>query len=821
GISRQQLPPGHYLSATLNEEELRVAYFSTYDYELEVFKNKGQFACKLFDPDGLERTDAQVLADGKPVKYAAHHAAYRRRDWRIERLQVIVEQDTLFFAVDEKINRSRTAHTISQIGRKQPIRTLMVPYYTVSSLVNVVKDGISRSYWHGPRYYPFKGTIYQLTHPAPVAGYVTTSQPKYRPGDTLQISAYLTKPKGRPLAADSIQLQIGNYRHKLFKGKIGRQDKGRYTLKMAIPDSWPLDETYRISFNLPGILRRRVDPKISFRVEDYELAEYKLEVEASKDARLPRSAWLDVAASDVNGLALPNGLLQVTVLTNRFLSGSDTATLVLPDTLYTYSEPTDNQLERRIILPDSIFPKGYSLQVNVKTQLTGPSGEYQEVEQQMIVNRRHPLIPKLKVEGDSLLAFLAPLPSPAPAAAPKKEATLLTISPTQDTLRQTLQLPAKLALDHEQAQYQLRYGKQTVREILGRLEPTSGDPVRWSRDTLRLSFANPHQQPLRWQLLQEGVTIATGNQDTLTFERSGFVPEAPLRLQYQYLAGGKWRYEFNGFQAPAYHLLTEHPKVLDFTLSQPAKVKPGETVRVALKATDQKGRPAANVRLTAGTYNARFKKSPVTTPSYRSKRKYKRARQDYSQEEFHLDLRLAPPLWLLQDFGMDTALAYQLRFPQPSFSHVRSLDTILPDTLAVAHLAPFVVRNHDLETVRTVYANNRLVYWWHPNITTPYSIQVDTGWQEIQLRTDNHRYTKRLHFADRQQYVLSFDAERWVAAGWYRERITSPTRTELDNLYGQVFALTQMSGDQIYQFRSNPSQPIQSGYNRHNGTWSP
>ncbi len=814
-VVASQLAPGHYLSVRVEGAASHFKYFSTHRYEVQVAGTEGIFAARLFGPDGQERVDARMTADGKKVRYSPRHAAYRRRDWHIDLLKVIVDQDTLFYTVTESIRRSRTAHDLNQLGRKQPVRTLLTPYYTARSLVRVAKDGITRGYWHAPRYYPLQGTIYRLTHPQPVSGYVTTSQPKYRPGDTLRISAYLAKPKGKPLVADSVTLKISNRGRPVLQQKIGREEKGRYTLQMAIPEDWPLDNTYQLGFDLPGFLRRSVQPTISFRLEDYELAEYELDVTASEDARLPRSAWLDVRTQDINGLSLPNGTITVDVLLDRFVATRDTATTVLPDTIYTYREPTDNQRERRIILPDSLFPSGHSVRVTIKTQLTGPSGEYQEDSRQLTVDRRYPLLPKLAIVQDSLRAFLAP------AAAPPKSARLLTISPRQDTLRQTVQLPIQLPLDHGQESYVLEYGELAASEQLAALRPTSGSPGSWSRDTLRLNFPNPHQQPLRWQLVAGETEIATGREGTPVFTQAGFAAGAPLTLHYQYLAGGAWQYVTTTLTAPHYDLRTEHPKVLDLTLTQPAAVRPGQTVRVTLQATDQKGRPAANVRLTAGTYNARFDDAPVTTPSYRKKYRYRRPRQTYGKADFRLERSATPPHWLLQDLGLDSALAYRLRYPTPAFEYLRNLDTLLPAGLTTAHFSPFIIRKHQPQTIRTVYANNRLVYWWHPSITTPYSIPVDSGFQEIRLRTDGYSYSKRLYFPARRQHILSFDAVRWASAGWRREKIKEPTREEISILYSQVFALTEMTDRQPFYFRTGTDQPLQSGHSHYGTHWLP
>jgi len=601
---------------------------------------------------------------------------------------------------------------------------------------------------------------------------------------------------------------------KRFRARVGGNEKGHYTHVMAIPPDWPLDQDYKVSFSLPGLRWRRVETNIRFKLQDYELAEYELTTATSDDARLPGSAWLDVKTQDVNGLALPNGNIKITVQLDNFVASRDSNTLVLPDTLYTYSESTDNRKDRRITLPDSIFPKGHSVRIVIKTQLTGPSGEYKEEKDMLTVDRRFPFIPKLEVRGDSLKAFLAP------AAAPQK-ALLQTINLVRDTTTAEVLLPLALPIDHHQAKYRLLYDDQIVSEDINELAPTNGSPTYWSRDTLLLRFPNPHAQPLRWTLYADERVLAAGNEDNTLYTQSSFTPGTTLRLHYAYLAGGNWHHRQRDVITPRYDLLTEHKNVLDLQLTQPAKVTPGETVRISLQATDQQGRPASNVRLTAGTFNARFDKTPVTTPTYRKRGKRRRERQDYYRQTLKLKNTLTPPHWLIEDYGLDTALAYRLRYPDAEFTYQRDLDTLLPAQVQSAHFAPFVVRKNKLVTIRTVYIDDRLAYWFHPGITTPYSIPVDSGFHEISLQTDEHIYTKKLYFQSCRQLILSFDAERWVAAGWVRKPRQKWTPQEISRIHNRVFALSHMRSTKPLHFRAGKDGIIQSTGPLNISGWTP
>ncbi len=810
------LPPGHYLEVRLSAEKVVYDYFNTYRYAVSAEEHRGKFHLRIHDGAGFPRSDAEVLADGHPVRYSQQHGAYRRRDWKIDDVRIVVDQDTLFYLVEEGFKKSRFRHDLSHVTRNIPAYVILTPYRIGRNSYQYVKKSISYGNWSMYNY-PFRRTIQRtINPPRPVAGYVTTSQPKYRPADTLRISAYLTKPSGRPLVVDSIDLSIFLHRpyQRVLERKIARTTRGRYELTMPLPAAWEIDREYRIEFSLPGSMRREVSPDISFRLEDYELAEYELDVTASTDARLPGTAWLDLATKDSNGQPLPDGQIALTVLLDRIAALADTVGVTLPDTLYTYREATDNRVQRRIVLPDSLFPAGYSLEVKVKTQLSGPSGEYMEKTSPLVVDRRFAQIPRLELDGPSLHLFLAPASAPAPA-------TLLTINAQGDTSVTAITLPHRLKLDHQQRQYRLQYQEQSVQQVLRTLRPTDEKLVRWAQDTLFIHFTNPHQQEVFWELRARTQVLGEGNGAKMDYVQAGFAPGTELQLRYRYLAGGTWIFGEETLVAPDPTLLSPDPQELSIALEHPEKVRPGETVRVALTATDQRGRPASGVRLTAATYNARFDGLPSSMPSYTTRQRPERQRQAYQIKDFSFNSVYVPPYWVIKQTGLDTALAYQLRYPTAEFSLLRSLDTIVPAGSQQAHFAPFILKNHRPIPLSLVYADDRLVYFHHPNITTPYSIPVDSGWHHIVLRTQHHRYEKDLYFPARQQSIVSFASEQWMAAGWQRTEVKKPTQEEVNSVHNQVFALTGMDAPGDFHFRTGVGTMIQSGRASRGGYWAP
>ena len=804
GARPDTLAPGHYLHVTVNDDEVTYRYFHTYDHAVRnQHLRSGYLDIRVFDPAGNARADAEVLADGRPVRYRKRTGTYRRRDWIADHLEVRLGGDTLFYSLDQTDYDSRFAHDVKRVWRSRAVGYLKLPYYVVSRPVTYVIDGIRyRGNW---RNYPTRNLWRRLFRKHDIVGYVATDQPQYRPGDTVRVTAYLTRRKGRPLARDEVRMVVSS-RSKSLDTLVRRTEKGRYTAQFVADETWKLDEDYRIRFHTGT--KRNIQPSIGFELEDYELDEYRLQVTAGEDASTAAGTYLDITTDDVNGQPLPAGTVRTILHLNRFTSVRDSARVTLPDTLHVHVEDTENRIERRYFLPDSLFPAGYAVSVTAEVQLTGPSGEYAEQKVGLTVDRRFPDWLRLDVRADSLHGYLEP--SARDATPPPATATLLSIGTALDTLRETVALPFARRLDHTRREYRLLTAEQSRREELTNLQPYTGRVGYFLRDTLVLQVPNPHRQPLRWTLRRGADLLHRAETDT--YRRPGFAPGEELQLDLSYLRGGEWAHVTETLTAPRYDELTSHKNILALEIDQPAKVRPGETVRVSVRATDQRGRPARNVALTSGTYNARFDEAPVTTPTYLSKRRRRaHAEQVHSTRPVSWSEDLTPPAWLVRGLELDTLGRFAVWYPDPEFRHVRSLDTIIPAGRREAHLAVFVMRDGEPETIRTIYVNNRLAYWYHPAITTPYSVPVDPGSSLISVRTNTHVYTQTLQTRARHQTIVSFDAERATAAGWTVRKLERPTNEEIMTIHDHVFAVTRMEEQGTLHFRQSNYPVVQSG----------
>ena len=787
GLKTDSLPGGHYLKISLREEVATVSYFNTYQHRVEARRQAGKLSVRVYDTEGISRQDATVTADERPLRYNSRSKSYTRREWRVDQLTVVIGTDTLFYSIEESNRRTRIGHTWHTLKYREPIHSISYPYYLGRSLYHSFKAGISWGVWNfRGTPYPFSRLINKLLTRRPLVGYTTTSQPKYQPGDTLDLTVYLAKFGGRPLRDDSVVVRISENQtlgQKLIQA-APRVGVGTYRLRYPIPSDWKQGKMYHVSFCRNRSGYREVDTDISFKYEDYELDEYRVEMELTQDARSAGSAWVDIITEDINGLPLPEGELNIYLLPQCFVAhASNREVVALPDTLFHYREATDGRRATRVIVPDSLFPKGHSLIYHVVATISGPSGEMQSTDGEMLVDRRYRHWPDITTVGDSLL--LSVQQYELGATGKTLPATLTRVTESGDTTRETTTVPRQIKIDHALRQLELTLTDQTTSINQPYLAPEID--LDWQRDTLMVTATNEYNQRFYWSLYAGPRAIITDRTDT-DYRHHGFDPEQRITLNYRYFARGRWHYHNETTTAPRYHRITEHENILDIELDQPNRAVPGETVDVQILARDGGGRPAGGVNLSAGVLNARFADLPVDQPTYVRKQKVKRDVQAFTISPVGLPTTAttARP-WLLKSLRLDTSLAYQLLYPDSTFIHYRDIDTIMPDKQRGAHIAPFVVKHHRSIPIRTVYVDDRLVYIHGPRAGTPYSIPTDSGWHKLSLRTDEYEYTRRLYLPSRRQTVVSFIANNYAGAGWDRTTKKQWSTAELRNVEKHAF----------------------------------
>ena len=231
----------------------------------------------------------------------------------------------------------------------------------------------------------------------PFKGYIATSQPIYRPGDTLKVAAYVTKPSGKPYRRP-LTFTLERSGEVFHRAELAAAAPGKYQYEMVLSDSLLLDQYYQMRFSSDG-----KSPRVGshrFYLEDYETDEYRLRLKAAASFPNARQVAFTVEAEDTNGLPVSTGSVQGQLLINS-ISQVYSDSLLLPDTLWSFREELSNRKAIDFHPPDSIWP---AAQVNAKLEITFVSASGEQLNRHHFFNVKHaPHLPNIELVADSLI----------------------------------------------------------------------------------------------------------------------------------------------------------------------------------------------------------------------------------------------------------------------------------------------------------------------------------------------------------------------------------------------------------------------------------
>lgn len=727
---------GHYLYVRPSLENLDIQLRSYYRSRVEVQNNDRDLALEVIDAAGNSRADARVWLKKKQIPYDEASRTYRlKRHAGGGFLQVAIDQDTLFYDLNSDTRGPVFFRRIEYWRRGTAGYIVTTPIRWLENSYRYLNRGIRWGDW-GMRSHPF----WFLQREAGFKGYVLLNQPKYRPGDTLRVKAYLAAGKGKPWSHPA-RLQIyawQGYRSGsayLVDTLLQPVDEaGNFVFDWPLADSLLLDLDYQLYFRHP---RRARFESLShhFRLEDYELDEATFQLQmANTLVHRGEKIALQAEGKDQNGQWVAGAEVKLVLLTQA-INAIYRDSLSIPDTLWTSREQLGEREATQLLIPDSIFPPA-DLELKLIANFMEASGALQQKEQ--IFQYRYQweeLI--LKLQGDSIL-----MDYQIEGQSQQKMATVTRYGIQSNELPH---YPTVVSLPHREAfspfieQYQLRVG-----DLEQRFDPKQEvkGPVlvqgSWQPDTLTISYQNSHLLAINW-LLQ------TGNRE---LQRGLFAgPSGVLKIPVSNQRHWTLRYNYHWYHPIEEALeIYRFDKQLQLQIEQPARIQPGETVPVRIRVEDAYGRPAAGVHLAGAGINTQFgnAEQAFLQPSI----PYKTRRKPFVIDNFSPDIleNITRPsqrmdarwyrLLRLQPYAF-----YQMRYQNPGLWMLRH--TLTADTFyqQLAQVSPYLIRNHRSEPVYLIYINHELVYYAGSVDAPRYSFVGQPGYNRISMRTRTAEYT--------------------------------------------------------------------------------
>ncbi|RMG83297.1 MAG: hypothetical protein D6714_10010, partial [Bacteroidetes bacterium] len=721
----ESLPPGHYMFARAQWEQIEVRFQSVHTLSVEVLNNKRDLRLQVADSSGVAVTDARILFDQKkPIPFDPKTQTYRLKKWNKSGTLTIETPDEIaFFDLRRKYDKPLIVRRYQYFSRSKAGRWITLPFRALAFPVRYVYRGVKYRQWH------LRKRARKRKQKRALKGYIVTNQPKYLPGDTVKMKAFVTDYKGR-IRRDPVNLVFYGRRGKSFFERTLTPDKaGNVIFEFRLGDSLRLDQNYFLRVQPPGKNQSGYGMGLSFRYEDYELDKTRYTFEREKAVFYAGEQVVLLAeGKDKNNFTLPDAEMRLILKTESATKFHEKEVLV-PDTLWTTRLALNPDGETRIVVPDSIFPAA-DLEVLAMAYFTNSAGEKHTKSLRFTYLQKQIEI-KIALDGPDIVAtaFLNGDTLETDAVLHRTNAqnlrsTMPVRLPFREKVRPFVQTYQFIAGEARQSFYILgeearfptgvrAFGRRTADSIFIQIQNPRGIPIHYSIQT-------PHR------IVEEGTTEAP-----LFMFQKKTLGTVPYFLKYDYVWGGKSRLEEKTFQP--------YKKLLSVEVRQPQNISPGETVAVQIEVTDYKGRKVPGVNLTAGAITSEFgREGNYKAPQV----SYKRARLPFEINHFNLRAKPVPrttrlplqPQWY-DRMGLDSLFFYRMRHPENGV--LFRYDTIVRDTFYkdLAQFAPWLVKGGLAQPIYLIYCNNKLVYWSDVDDDPPYSFVGRAGWNTLLIRT--------------------------------------------------------------------------------------
>ncbi|MEN8202768.1 MAG: carboxypeptidase-like regulatory domain-containing protein [Bacteroidota bacterium] len=735
------LPAGHYLKVHSEGNKLKFDITSVQDFDVMIAKNNTDLALQVYGPEGKLVPDADLRIGWKNIRFDKKSQSYLdRKSNRKGFLRVTYRGFTAYYDLSRQYNNSALKRTTRKLVYGTPVKYIWMPVrYVIYLPIDGVKS-IARGWPQGTiqrtgrffeksfykiaclfddYYCDYYGSYeFQNKH----KGYLVFNKPKYKPGDTVKIKAFIVNQKGRPVKSPvDVFLQRPGKNIKL--ASINPYREGAYSYEFFLHDSLELqlDRDYRIWMEKkPG--KEYINR--SFHYEDYELKSLQLELEVeSRDHYKDSPAVIRAKGTDENDLNVLDGRMEVFVKPVDLYKTLGSYVFI-PDTITFWKMELDKEKETEILIPDSVFPEANMSYEVAVTLFTSDNERITKREKLKYYAGRSELVYELK---DDSLEFSYELNG-------KNRPFQARISGFDNFGNQTSiwegDLPVKLKINPYFSNYSVDGSESTLNAWIDLASESSLIQCfsERTRDSIHLMVKNPRDLPFSYYIYKKDSEKYRGYTDSLNMDirSSG---KQNYFVSIQYLWGGQLFDE--NYQIPY------KDKKLQISVLEPKVVYPSQTTNIELLVTDQEGKPVPDVDLTAYSITKKFNYSAPTLPYLGKQRKHKTIINNFTFPEKAIKkyggLDLDYPAWKLLA-GLDSIEHYKFIYPGNEIYQYRYDSDI-------TQVAPFVVSKGAIEPVHVVYIDSKPVYFSWSTHTQPYSFRIDTGYHHLKLRTT----TKTIH----------------------------------------------------------------------------
>ncbi|MGJ3235237.1 carboxypeptidase-like regulatory domain-containing protein [Marivirga sp.] len=753
------LAEGHYLKSYSEKNQQKTSITSIQNFEAFILNNNTDLKVQVYDLQGHLINGAELKIKNKKLKFDKDEKAYIIKKANKEGLlEITVDGFKSFYQLDKRLDNSRFKRAYRKIVFGTPIKYVWRP---INFALHVPIDGVKSLI----RWWP-QGTIYSTKEffiklyrktaclfddyycgyydyldEEKYTGYFAFNKPKYKPGDTVKLKAFIVKNNGRPINK-TLNAKIYSRGKKTLLGEIKPYRKGAYEHEFVLHDSLELqlDRMYNLyleSKNDKEILRSY------FNYEDYELAGIKLDLIAEENNHyLKDTLKINAKGTDENNLKILDGRLEV-IVTPINIHNFFSSKLFIPDTLEFIQKRLLPDENTEIFITGEKFPPvNFDYNVNVKlitsdNEIVSKNKEFSYFHSKKEFS--------FKLNADSIIIDYS-----ENGKALKNEIEVYGIDNFGNkTSVFDGNTKTQIPINHYFSDYLIQ--TDSIQQTFNLSKRPSLIQCYSDRttDSLIVKIENPRKIPFNYNIYKKNREIEAGYTDNLNY-RINTKSKKNYFVTIQYLWGGKVIDE--NYEIPL------KDKKLNVAVSQPRIVYPGQTSKIELTVTDINGNPAENVDLTAYSFTKKFKENAPSVPYLGKERKHKELINTFEFERNKGTTNYKQNLNYLswkKKAGLDSIEYYQFIYPENT---IRKFTYDSPDS--ITQFSPFVFDKGELKDIHVIYIDSRPVYFsWSTN-KNPYSFNIDTGYHQLKLRTANKVLTiDSLYFNEGQKHILSIDED--------------------------------------------------------------
>jgi len=807
------LPKGHYLKTFAKENKQEFLITTIQDFDVFIFNNNTDLCIQVYDFKGNRIDEASVKVREKKLRFNQETQSYiDKKSNQKGLLQVTYNGFTCYYHLSRRYNNSFIKRGTRKLLYSVPVRYVWKPIKFVTFLpIDGVKSIVKfRSYGTIRRTGRIFVNAYEKVaclfddyycedsrFEEKLTGYIVFNKPKYLPGDTVKLKAFLVTKKGKPVHK-KVSLILQNGRKETEIVQLNPYRKGGYSYAFILHDSLQLklDKHYSVHLQLNDKKRFITG---SFRYEDYELSKNNLELRVDQTTHYRNKDFsLFVNGKDENELIILDARIEV-VLTPSEINKYFAPKVFIPDTLFYLEKKLHPSEETEVVIPSTNFPKA-NIEYAATVRLLTSDNEVVTKQKQLFYKYNAEEF-DINLKADSIqIDYLKN---------DQKESKQITVNALDNFDNESLiyqgKTPCKISLNPFFSYYKV-YTDSLTKYIETADEPSLIQCFsERTKDSIYIEVKNPRKIPFHYNIYKRNVQQALGFSDSLNLQKK-LNSKQNYYVSIRYLWGGKVMEE--NYKIPYID------KKLNIVVTQPQMVYPGQKSQIELFVTDTKGNPVEDVDITAFSLTKKFDYKAPEIPYLGKSRKEKNLINNFNFDTYswydQTRVRLDYDSWKTLA-RIDTIEYYKFIYPE---NGIYRFGYQAKD--AITQFAPFVVSHGERVPIHVIYVDNKPVYFSWTTNRPPYSFRIDPGYHKIKLRTSLKEITiDSVYFEEGKKMILSIDqnSENNNISTKYAK--SSLSETEKRVLYQYILPYKANSGEHYPYLKQGSAIQILDHTDRH------